>query len=104
MFYSPHKLYVKRTMQTRDAYNRLIESEPTWNYVCDCRCDDNSTQTIVTENGKEYRPTYAVYCPRNYGITEGDEVRVMDGANIRGHGQVARKMMLNYLDYSILWI
>lgn len=103
MFYSPHKLYVRRTIQTRDEYNRLVQSDPTWNYVCDCRCDDNSTQTIVTENGKEYRPSYAVYCPKN-DISEGDEIKVMNEDEVRGQGTVTKKMTLNYLDYSVLWV
>ena len=104
MFYSPHKLYVRRTMQTRDGYNRLVESVPTWNFVCDCRCDDNSTQTIITENGKEFRPSYAICCPRNQEVSEGDEIRVLNGEEIRAQGTVTRKTVLNYLDYSVLWV
>lgn len=104
MFYKPHKLYVKKEIVERDAYNRPIPSHECFHYVCDCRCDDNNIATITTEDGQVYRPNYHIVCEGHVKVGVGCEVRVMDGDNVRGEGKVVNTKVLNYLNYSEVWV
>lgn len=103
MFYTPHKLQKRTTAETRDEYGRIAGTEETWEDVCPCRCDDNTTQQLTSENGEVYYPKHHVVCPSN-GIVAGDYVRCMDGEHVRGEGEVSMVKNTNYYRYTEIWM
>lgn len=107
MYYSPHILQLKViTPPERDEYNRPIPGTggESWQDVCRCRCDDNTTKLFKSENGEWYRPDYRVVCDRSVSVKAGDRVRCMDGDKVRGEGEVYIVKNMNYLCYSELWM
>lgn len=107
MIYSPHILQVKVSIPLeRDEFGRPIPNTgcETWKDVCKCRCDDNTTKEFQSDNGDVYRPDYHVVCEKKVTIKAGDEVRCMDGENVRGEGKVYTVKCTNYLNYSELWM
>lgn len=105
MLYSPHTLYKKQVgvIQT-DALGKPVAPSEEWVKIGGCRCDDDSTQELVSENGKVYRSRYHIVYDRNYQIIEGDEIQCLDAdGSIRGQGIVGRVRSTNYLGYSELW-
>lgn len=105
MYYAPHSLYKVTEHEERDSLNRIVSSGKTDEYVCDCRCDDNSTQKFEDENGRIYTPKYKIVCERA-DIKEGDYVQclVKDTGEVRGEGRVLNAPKCNYLDYMILYV
>ena len=113
MYYAPHALYRKVEREERDELNRIISTDDGWVYVCDCRCDDNTTQRFEDENGRVYIPKYKIVCERAK-ITEGDYVqcRVKDPLNkgcrcslkLRGEGRVLNAPQCNYLNYMTIYV
>lgn len=109
MIFAPHILQVKRIIPAEnDEFGRPIpgtDSE-SWEYVCDCRCDDNTTKEFRSENGQVYRPAYHVVCEGSHGLKAGDYVRCITGTGnvIRGEGKVYLSKVANFFDYSELWI
>ena len=107
MIFAPHILQVKVTtpMET-DEFGRPIPGTggESWQDVCRCRCDDNSTKEFTSENGDVYRPNYHVVCEKKISLKAGDEVRCMDGENIRGTGEVYMVKNTNYFGYSEIWM
>nr|DAF23234.1 MAG TPA: hypothetical protein [Caudoviricetes sp.] len=107
MNYAPHTLYLKNTSgYTRDEYGRPVAAkEETWEAVCKCRCDDDTTTKLVSENGITYDSKYHVVCERNIAFKGGEEVRCMEGERVRGEGVVAKKPRnCNYFGYGEFWI
>lgn len=107
MIFAPHTLQVKVTtpMET-DEFGRPIPGTggESWQDVCKCRCDDNSTKEFTSENGEVYRPNYHVVCEKKISLKAGDEVRCMDGENIRGAGEVYMVKNTNYFGCSEIWL
>lgn len=107
MIFAPHTLQVKVTtpMET-DEFGRPIPGTggESWQDVCRCRCDDNSTKEFASENGEVYRPNYHIVCEKRISLDAGDEIRCMDGENIRGTGRVYMVKNTNYLGYSEIWL
>ena len=107
MYYSPHILQLKViTPPDRDEYNRPIPGTggESWQDVCPCRCDDNTTKEFTSDNGEVYRPDYHVVCGQNISVKAGDYVRCMAGDEVRGEGEVYMVKNTNYLGYSELWM
>ena len=110
MYYAPHSLYKRIEKEERDEFNRIISDTDRWVYVCDCRCDDNTTQKFEDENGRVFIPKYKIVCERAK-ITEGDYVqcRIKDticcgcGRAI-GEGRVVNAPKCNYLDYMVIYV
>lgn len=106
MYYAPHTLYVKRASSiAMDEFGKPIASSAeAWEKVCACRCDDNTTQELVSENGQTYMSRYHVVYDKSSAIKEGDEIRCMNpDGSIRGAGKVGMVKSTNYLSYSELW-
>ena len=101
MQYAPHILFVRKTEETRDSYNRVTSVSESWKKVGLCRCDDNATPIVSTLNTKEYVPRYHIVTSRTGMISPGDMVRVLtqDGT-LRGEGKADNVRTLNYLDYT----
>lgn len=107
MMYAPHILYKKQECPIRfDEFGKPIVpvEKYEWVRICSCRCDDDTTQRLVSDNGQEYRSRYHVVYDRTDAIAEGDEVRCTDIAGkVRGQGIVGMVKSTNYLRYSELW-
>ena len=105
MYYAPHALYRKTEYQTRDELNRIVDSGERWDYICDCRCDDNTTQKFEDKNGNVFIPKYKVVCGR-VDIKEGDYIqcRVIGTDEVRGEGRVFNAPKCNYLDYMVAYV
>lgn len=107
MYYAPHTLQVKViTPMKKDEFGRPIPGTggESWQDVCRCRCDDNTTKFYNSTNGSLFRPNYHVVCERNIPLNAGDEVRCMDGETIRGEGNIYMVRNTNYLGYSEIWM
>ena len=107
MIFAPHILQVKViTEMERDEFGRPIPGTggEDWQEVCKCRCDDNSTKEFTSVNGEVYRANYHVVCEKRISVKEGDEVRCIDGDNVRGLGEVYMVKCTNYFNYSELWM
>lgn len=107
MIFAPHKLQVKRTIPVEnDEFGRPLPGTggETWEDVCACRCDNNTTKEFRSENGHVYRPAYHVVCDGKTGLSAGDYVRCMDGESVRGEGKVYIPKPANYFNYSEIWI
>lgn len=107
MIYAPHTLQVKIiSPMDRDEFGRPIQGTggERWEYVCDCRCDDNSTKEFKSENGIVYRPQYHVVCASHIALKSGDIVRCMDGDSVRGRGEVYNPKNCNYFGYGEFWM
>ena len=107
MYYAPHILQVKVNLPLlKDDFGRPIPGtgSKNWKDVCKCRCDDNTTKEFKSDNGEVYRPNYHVVCEKNIAIKAGDEIRCIDGENVRGQGEVYMVKNTNYLGYSEIWM
>ena len=107
MIYSPHVLQVKvvKPIKRDENGNRIPDSDESWQNVCKCRCDDNSTKEFMSDNGSVYRPNYHVVCDGIILVSTNDLVRCVDkDGNIRGQGTVYMIKKLNHLNYSELWM
>lgn len=107
MIFAPHILQVKRIIPAEnDEFGRPIPGtdRESWEYVCDCRCDDNTTKEFRSENGHVYRPAYHVVCEGNHGLSAGDYIRCVNGDEVRGEGKIYISESANYFNYSEIWI
>ena len=105
MIFAPHILQVKViTEMERDEFGRPIPGTggESWQEVCKCRCDDNTTKEFKSANGEVYRPNYHVVCDKRITVKDGDEVRCMDGENVRGQGVAYTVKSTYYFKYSEL--
>ena len=105
MIYAPHTLYKKKVGKIHlDSLGKPIAPTEEWVLIGPCRCDDDTTQELVSENGKVYKSRYHVVYDFNAEVTEGDEIRCTDGNGcVRGAGLVGRVKHTNYLRFSELW-
>ena len=58
MIFAPHILQVKViTPMAKDEFGRPIPGTggESWQEVCKCRCDDNTTKEFSSDNGSVYR-------------------------------------------------
>ena len=102
--YAPHRLFVKRVTEARDDYNRVSKTEASWEFVVECRCDDNTVRIVSTENSLEYVPRYHIVTARTDAIANGDIVRVLNAdGTLRGEGKADAVRVLNYLNYTDLY-
>lgn len=105
MMYAPHILYRRQSggVQT-DALGKPVAQQEQWVRVGVCRCDDDTTQELKSDNGQTYRSRYHVVYDLSDAVVEGDEIRCEDAdGNVRGQGRVGRVQSTNYLKYSELW-
>lgn len=104
MYYAPHRLYKVTETEKRDELNRIISSGKESAYVCNCRCDDNTTEKFTDENGRVYTPKHKIVSQRA-DITEGDYVQCLDeNGNVVGEGRVFNAPRCNYLDYMTIYV
>lgn len=106
MLYAPHTLYKKRECPIEvDEFGKPIPSPGyEWVKVGVCRCDDDSTQELVSANGQTYKSRYHVVYDRSDAVAEGDEVKCVEASGrVRGQGVVGMVKSTNYLGYSELW-
>jgi hypothetical protein len=105
MYYAPHRLYRKIEKEERDELNRIISISEEWEDICDCRCDDNTTERFEDNNGRVYIPKYKIVCNRA-SVSPNDYVqcRTADTGDIRGEGRVLNAPKCNYLDYMVLYV
>ena len=107
MIFAPHVLQKKTVVpMEKDEFGRPIPNsgEESWEDICLCRCDDNSTKEFKSENGEVYRPNFHIVCEMNVDVKEGDEVRCSNGDEVRGAGKVYMVKRANYFYYSEIWI
>ena len=88
-----------------DEYGKPLPTVATaWVKVCPCRCDDNTTQELRSDNGHVYMSRYHVVYDKTNAIVEGDEVMCINAdGSIRAQGVVGMVKSTNYLGYSELW-
>ena len=105
MMYAPHKLYKKVSGEiSMDALGKPIPASEKWVLVGVCRCDDNTTQELRSDNGQTYMSRYHVVYDRTNAIVEGDEIKCTSAeGDVRGSGIVGMVKSTNYLGYSELW-
>lgn len=105
MIYAPHTLYKKLVGKIKvDSYGKPFTPAEEWVAVGKCRCDDDTTQELVSDNGQVYKSRYHIVCDKGHGVVEGDEVKCLNAdGSVRGQGVVGRVQATNYLGYSELW-
>lgn len=87
-----------------DALGKPIPASEKWELVGVCRCDDNTTQELRSDNGQTYMSRYHVVYDRTNAIVEGDEIKCINpDGSVRGSGVVGMVKSTNYLSYSELW-
>lgn len=105
MRYAPHRLEKKISKVERNEYGEVTSSKESWSDMGECRCDDNTTLHVQTENGSYYTPKYHIVCDK-CDISEGDEVRVTDKSDggYRGGGKVFNAPKCNFLGYMSIYV
>lgn len=105
MYYAPHELFKKEESEVRDSLNRIISAKKGLVRVCECRCDDNTTQKFEGKDGRVFIPKYKIVCPR-VDIKEGDYIQclVKGTQEVRGEGRVFNVSKNNYLDYMVAYV
>lgn len=104
MYYAPHTLYKRTTTAVRNDYGEVTSKTDLWEYMGECRCDDNSTEHFQTDNGGVYTPKYHIVCDRT-SIYPGDYVRAMNSdGTVRGEGRVFNSPKCNYLGYMSIYV
>ena len=107
MIYAPHILQRKvATPLENDEFGRPVPDSgiEEWKDVCECRCDDNTTNDFTSSNGSTYRPKFHVVCGLHIDIKAGDEVRCVDGESVRAQGKAYMVKVNNFFNYSEIWI
>ena len=106
LIFSPHSLYKRiKGQEERDEFGRIIPNETSkWQFICNCRCDDNTTTKYTKDNGNVFVPRYQVVAPLTNHIKEGDYIRCMDGENIRGEGEVDSVKRGTFFSKMVLWM
>ena len=106
LIFGPHSLYklIKATEQ-RDEVGRIIPNESQqWQFICNCRCDDNTTTKYTKDNGEVFVPQYQVVAPLTSHIKEGDYIRCMVGNEVRGEGEVDSVRRGNFFQKMVLFV
>lgn len=108
MYFAPHILYLRIEPPKRyDEFGRpvILSEDDTWQKIGDCRCDDNNTLRLVSENG-EFRQSEYHIVYEGKGIPKGSYVKCVNKSDgtLRGGGIVAIPKDNNYFNVSDLWI
>lgn len=103
MFYAPHKLYKVEEKVFRNEYGNPVRVEKSEVFVCNCRCDNNTTTEIKTDNGRAFVPKYHIVCPL-CRVKEGDRIMVKRGNDIICTGEAVRTPSTNYYSYTEIWV
>lgn len=108
MYFAPHILYLR--IDPPKQYDELerpiiLSEDDTWQKIGDCRCDDNTTVRLVSENGEVRQSEYHIVY-EGKGIPKGSYVKCIDKTTgeVRGEGTVAIPKENNYFNVSDLWI
>lgn len=124
MIYAPHTLYLfRRQDPRRDEFGKCSETMSLRagekQYVCPCRCDDNTTREFRSADGTVYRPLYHIVCDLSDEVSRGVFERIDPGTEVEcefrrldapGHGRnpiIGRVYMVkrtNYFNYGEIWI
>lgn len=108
MYFAPHILYLR--IDPPKQYDELgrpiaMSENDAWQEIGDCRCDDDTTVRLVSENGEVRQSKYhIVYEGR--GVPKGGYVKCIEKTTgtVRGEGTVAIAKVNNYFNASDLWI
>lgn len=106
MLYAPHTLYKKQECSPAlDEFGKpVLVCDAEWVEIGVCRCDDDTTQELKSDNGQTYMSRYHVVYDRSDAVVEGDEIRCLNSdGSVRGQGVVGMVKSTNYLGYSELW-
>lgn len=106
MLYAPHTLYKKQTSEIKlDKLGKPVAPKrEEWVKIGVCRCDDDTTQELRSDNGQVYWSRYHVVYDKSDAVVEGDEIQCTNAdGSVRGSGIVGRVKSTNYLGYSELW-
>lgn len=102
MLYSPHTLHKREVSITRDEDGFVSGvSDSDWEFVSECRCDDDGTTEIMDDKGRMFVATYHIVLPSDADVSLGDYVMIPEKGS---EGYVKRMKRLNYLDYAEIWI
>lgn len=106
LIFGPHSLYkLKKGVEQLDEFGRIIPDESQqWQFICNCRCDDNNTVKYTKENGETFVSSYQIVAPLTNRIKEGDYIRCMAGDEVRGEGEVDSVRRGNFFQKMVLWI
>lgn len=106
MYFSPHILQVRiEDSPLYDSEGQVIvkPEEEQWKIVGPCRCDDDGTKELKSENGDMYMSHFHIVYEGN-SIKEGSFIRCMDGRQVRGEGIARSPKRCNYFKYMEVWI
>lgn len=106
MLYAPHILYkkVSKSIEVDERGKPVVSVGDEWENIGVCRCDDDTTQELTSDNGQTYRSRYHVVYNKSTAIVAGDEIVCLDlDGEVRGRGKVGMVKSTNYLGYSELW-
>lgn len=105
MIFAPHVLLKKDMSQDNDEYGQPIASEEEfWTVLCDCRCDDVTTEWRGSENGEIYQTHHHVVCNGKVAISEGDFVKCVQGNELKAEGEVYKVKRCNYFNYTEIYL
>lgn len=105
MIYAPHNLQKKTITESTDEFGHHIKDQTTWDDICPCRCDDNTSREFKSQNGDVFMPLYHIVCSGRTPVKKDDEVRCLnaDGTE-RGSGKVYLYKYADYLNYTELYV
>ena len=105
MYFAPHLLQV--LIEAHPEYDSdgqvIVADEERWETVGSCRCDDDGTKKLKSDNGEVYMSSYHIVY-EGEAVKPGSHIRCMSGEQIRGDGVARHPQTCNYFDYSEVWI
>lgn len=106
MYFSPHILQALVEQEPEyDSDGQIIvkPEENMWKTIGACRCDDDGTQELKSDNGEMYMShCHIVY--EGGGIKDGMRIRCMNDEVIKAEGIARNPKTCNYFNYSEIWI
>ncbi len=101
--YAPHRLYIKKVQKQFDDYGNFEGETETYEFVCNCRCDDAGVKDAISVRGEQFFPSYHIAMEK--GVNNGDFVRILNAdGSVRGEGKVVRTSYANYFNLYQAWI